>query len=97
MTGAAADFVQAQVAGDGEQPGGKPGGHLVARGGFIDLDKDVLGEVLGFGGVPQKPVNQVHHRLFVFVHQFGKSGMIPAFNAQHEVGIGIWIGRHWYR
>jgi hypothetical protein len=96
MTGAAAEFVEAQIAGNGEEPGGKAGGNLVTMGGFMDLEKDGLGDILRFGGVAQVPVHHVHDRLFVFVHQFGKSPLVPALDAKHQDGIGVRISWHWY-
>ena len=73
MARAPADFVQAQIAGDGEEPGGKLGGGFVARGGFPDLDKDILRQVLGFGLVAQRAEGEVHHGLLVFLDQRGES------------------------
>src|ERR1041384_3658376 len=94
MARTAADFVQTQVADDGEEPGRKLRGGFVPGGGFIDLDKDVLSEVLGFGGVTEHASGHVYHRLLVFVHQFSKSGPVALLYAQHQGGIGVILGRH---
>ena len=94
MTRAAAEFVQAEVARDGEQPGGKFRGLFVPAAGFIHLQKNVLRQVLGLGLVAQRTVNEVHHRLLVFVHQFSERRPVAAFDAQHQDGIGIGWNRH---
>ena len=60
----------------------------------VNLYEDILGEVLGFGRVPQHAVGDVHHRLPVFVHQLGKSAAVALLDAQHQGGIGIELGRH---
>jgi hypothetical protein len=41
-------------------------------------------------------IDEVHDGLFVFVHQFLKSGGVALFDAQHQGGIGILLfgGRH---
>jgi len=46
---------------------------------LIDLEKDVLGEVLGLGQVADGAVNQVHYRLLELVHQFVKASRSPRF------------------
>ena len=94
VPGAAADFVQAQVAGDREQPGGKLRGDLVAVGRFVHLDEDILREVLGFRRVAQHAVSDIHERLLVFIHQLGESAAIALLDAQHQGGIGIERGGH---
>ena len=89
MARAAAEFVQAQVARDGEQPGGKFRGVFVAAAGFVHLQKNILRQVLGLGLVAQRAVDEIHHRLLVFLHQFGERRPVAAFDAQHQDGIGI--------
>jgi hypothetical protein len=59
MAGAAAEFVEAEVAGDGEKPGGEFGFDAVAGGGFIDLNENGLGEVFGFRGVGEGAVDHM--------------------------------------
>ena len=54
---------------------------LVAAGGFIDLEKNVLGEILGLGGVAERPESQVEDRLLVFVHQLRESGGVALLDA----------------
>ena len=68
MAGAAADFVQAQVPGDGEKPSGEFGRNLVTMGRLVDLKENMLGQVFRLGRVGKGPISQVHHGLFVFLH-----------------------------
>ena len=58
-------------------------------GGLIDLQKYVLRKIFGFGGVGQRPVNQVHDRLFVFLDQCLKSIAIALLYTQHQGGIRV--------
>jgi hypothetical protein len=91
VTGAAADFVEADVAGDGVNPGGKAGGNLVARGGLEDAEEDRLGHVFGLGEVVQHAEHEVDEGLFVFLDQLLKSGHVPGFDEEHQ--FCIWVGR----
>jgi len=91
MTGAAAKFVEAKVAGDGKEPGGKFGGLLITAAGFIDLQEYVLGQILGFRLIVEIAENEVHDLLFVLIHEFGKGGAVAALHAEHECGIGVWL------
>jgi hypothetical protein len=88
MARAAADFVQAQVARDGEEPGGKFGGAFVAGAGFVNLQKNILRQVLGLDFVAQRAEDEIHHGLLVFFDQFGKGRAVAALHAQHQRGIG---------
>src|SRR6266705_3806152 len=56
MARAAADFVQAQIARDGEKPGGKFRRAFVTGAGFVNLEKNILREILGLGLVAQRAV-----------------------------------------
>jgi hypothetical protein len=94
VAGAAADFVEAKVAGDGEEPGGEFGGNGVAIGGLEDLEEDVLGQVLSLGGIMNHAAGQVHDRLLVLVHQCGKSLPITLFDPYHQGGIRFQFTRH---
>ena len=94
MTRAAAELVQAEIARDGKQPGGKFRGLFVPAAGFIHLQKNILRQVLSLGLVAQRAVNEIHHRLLVFFHQPGERGPVAAFDAQHQDGIGIGLNRH---
>lgn len=89
MAGAAAKFVEAEVAGDGEEPGGKAGGSLVALSRSVDLDEDVLGEVLGFHGVAEHPGDEIENGLLVAVDELLESGGVALFDAEHQGGIGF--------
>jgi len=94
MARAAADFVEAQIARDGEKPGGKFGGALVAGAGFIDLQKSVLRDILGFGLVAEGAENKIEERLPVFFDQGRERGAVAAFHTQHQHGIGIRLVGH---
>jgi hypothetical protein len=94
MPGASTDFIEAKIPRDGKQPGGEFGGNLIARSRLIDLNKNVLREILGFGQVMEHAKRQVHDRPFVFVHELRKSGLIALFNQQHQDGIGIALRSH---
>ena len=88
-----AELVQAEIAGDGEEPGGELGGLDVAGARFVYLQKDILRQVLRLGLVPQGAVDEVHDRLLVFPDQLGESRAVAALDAQHENSIGIeWYG-----
>src|SRR5712671_3502128 len=90
----AADFIEAEVARDGEQPGGEFGGDSVAVGRFINLKEYVLREVFGLRGIPECAVNDIRDRLLVLVYQFFKSLPVASFDAKHQTGVGIGVGRH---
>ena len=60
----------------------------------MDLDEYVLRHVFGLRQIPQHAINQIHHRLLVFIYQFGKSSTVALFNAQHQGGIRISFGPH---
>src|SRR5688572_23046134 len=62
MSRTPAQFVQGQIARNGKQPCGKLRGHLVAVRGFVDLHKDVLGNVLRFGQVTDSARDEVDDR-----------------------------------
>jgi hypothetical protein len=41
----------------------------------------------------QGAVNEIHHRLLVFINEFGKGGAVATLDAKHQGGIGIgWHG-----
>jgi [protein-PII] uridylyltransferase len=61
---------------------------------FVYLHEYGLRQVLGFGRVPQHPVSQVHDRLLVFLHQFGKCLRVALLYAHHQGGIRIGRGAH---
>ena len=63
VTGTAPEFVKAEVARNGEQPGGELRRRLVACGGLPDLHEDALREVLRLGRVGQRTIDEVQHRL----------------------------------
>jgi hypothetical protein len=93
MARTAADFVEAQIPGDGEKPRGKFGGALIAGAGFPDLEKRVLRDVLGFGFITQRAKDKIEERLLVFLDEFRKRRAVAAFHTQHQQGIGIgWVG-----
>ncbi len=94
MARAAANFIQTQIARDGEEPGGKLGGALVAGAGFPDLEKRVLRDVLGFGIIAQRAENEVEERLLEFLDQFDKRRAVAAFHTEHQGGIGIGLVGH---
>lgn len=91
MARATAEFIEAEVAGDGKEPGGKFGGLPVATARFIDLQEDVLSDVFGLGLVVEIAENEIQDFLFVLIHEFGKSGAVAAFHAEHEGGVGVWL------
>jgi hypothetical protein len=61
---------------------------------FVNLHENILRQVLRLGGVAQRPVNHVRHRLFVLVHQLGKSSGIALLYAKHQGGVGVRIDGH---
>ena len=91
MARAAADFVEADVAGDGENPGGEFGGDLVAGGGLVNADEDDLGQVFRFGKIVQHAEHEADDGLFVFFHQLLEGAQVSVFGEEHERG--IWVGR----
>ena len=94
MAPATAEFVQAEVTGDGEKPGGEFGFDAVAVGGLKYLDENVLRQVLGLGGVAQDAVDQVEDGLLVFIDEFLERGFVPPLHTQHQLGIWIPLARH---
>src|SRR6185436_2965713 len=57
VTRAPADFVEAQIPRDGEEPGGEFGGSTIAMGGPVNLNEDILREVFRLGCVAESPIN----------------------------------------
>jgi hypothetical protein len=94
VTAAPAQFVEAEVAGDGVEPGGEPGGDAVAVGRFVELDKDVLSEVFGFLEVAEHAIDQVHDGLFILVQQSFEGMGIAVLNTQHQLGVWVLLGSH---
>ncbi len=88
-----AQFIQAEVPGDGEEPGGKAGVFTVATGETEDLNEGCLGQVFSLSGVVQHPVEKVEYGLAVFVDEGREGVAIAAFYAAHEGDIGV-IGWH---
>ena len=91
---APADFVEAQIARNGEEPGGELGRALIALARFVNLQEDVLRQIFGFRLVTQRAADKVEQRLLVFFHQFREGRAVAAFHAQHEGGIRIGVFRH---
>ena len=65
------------------KPGIVYGNALVAAAGFIDLQENILGQVLGFRLIAQGAENKVHHGLFVFINQPGKSSAVATLYTKH--------------
>ena len=97
VTRAAPDFVEAQIARDGEEPGRKLRRDPVASGGFVNLHEDVLGEVFSFGGVAQRAVDEVRYRSLVFIHQVLESLAVASLDTKHQGRIRIEVGRHGHK
>src|SRR6185436_7849615 len=95
MPRATADFVEAEIARDRENPGREFRRHFVTVRGFKDLQEYMLGQVFGFGGVAKRPVNEVHYRLFVLIDQRLKSIAITLTHTQHEGGIDVDMVGHY--
>lgn len=49
----------------------------------------MLRQILGLRRIRQGAINQVHHRLPVFLHQFLESTRVALLDEQHQGGIGI--------
>lgn len=84
---AAAHFIEDEVAGDGEQPGGEFGAGFVARGGTPDADKDLLGHVVGIVEVVEHAHHRSNHGALMGLHQLFKGAGIPFFDAEHQAHI----------
>ena len=61
---------------------------------LIHLDEDVLRQVLRLRGITQHAIDDIHHRLLILVHQFGKSVAIALLDAQHQGGIRVQFDGH---
>lgn len=94
VAAAAAEFVQAEVAGDGEEPGGEAGGDAVTGGGFPGLEEDLLGDVFGIPGIMEGSKDEVTHGLAVFIDQAFEGLEIPLLGAEHAGGIFVVAGGH---
>ena len=75
VTAPVAEPVEAEVAGDSEEPGdeGPVGVEFGAL--LVDADEDFLGDVVGIGGVAEEAVAEVEDRVFVAAHQFVERGI----------------------
>ena len=93
MAGAAADFVQANMPGDGKNPGREFGGNFVAGGGLVNADKNGLGQILRLGQIVQHAEHEVDDGLFIFFDQLLESAHVSRLGKEHERGIRVgWIG-----
>lgn len=93
MPAAASDFVEAEIAGDGEEEGAEAGLGFVATGGFPELDEDALGDVLGFVGIRKDPVDEMDDGLFPAVDEGGERVRIALANLEHQGGIFVGLSR----
>ena len=92
VSGAAADFVQAQIAGDGEEEGAEFGRRLIPFRRPPHLDEDGLGEVFGLHFIGQRAVNKADDRLLPAFDQGGERrvrGLAAAFYAEQQFDIRI--------
>jgi hypothetical protein len=83
VAAASAQFVEAEITGDGVEPGGESGCGAVPSGGLVHLHENILREILGFLQIADHAVNQIHDGLFVFFDQGFEGGTVAALNAQH--------------
>jgi hypothetical protein len=67
---------------------------LVALPGFVNLQKDILRQILGFRLVAQGAADKIKKRLLVLADQGGKGRAVAALYAQHQGGIRVGVFRH---
>ena len=83
VSAASAKFVEAEITGDGVEPGRESGCGTVTPGGLVDLHENILTEILGLLEIAGHAVNQIHDGLFVFFDQGLEGSTVAALNAQH--------------
>jgi len=81
---AAAHFVENEVSGDGEQPGGEFGGRAVARRALPDADEDLLGDVLGVCVASQHFGDGADDAKLVALDQGLEGALVAGFHRQHK-------------
>ena len=74
VTAPVAEPVKAEVAGDGEEPGGEEPVGIDLGALLVDADEDFLRDVVGIGGVAEEAVAEVEDRALVAAHQFVERG-----------------------
>ena len=87
---AAAHFVEDEIPGDREQPGGEFRGGAVARGALPDPDEDLLGDVLGVGGPTQHFGDGADDAELVALDEGFEGALVASFDREHERDV---IGR----
>ena len=84
---AAAHFVEDEISGDGEQPGGEFGGGVVAGRALPDADEDLLGDVLGVGFSAQHFRDRAHDAELVAPDEGLESSLVAGFHREHECDV----------
>ena len=81
--------VVGQVGGDAEQPGGELGRGGVSGAGAVDAQEDLLGELLGDGGVLHQAIEKMDDRGAVAGEQQVETGRVAISDAQHQGGVEV--------
>jgi hypothetical protein len=58
------------------------------------LHENILRQVFRFRLIAQGALDKIHEGLFVLLDQGLKRRTVTALNAQHQVRIRVWFGRH---
>tara|TARA_B100000959_G_C14798583_1_gene548738 strand:- start:275 stop:844 length:570 start_codon:yes stop_codon:yes gene_type:complete len=77
-------FVQQQITSDSKKVGGKLGRGLVARGGGVELDEDLLGEILGVGMVDKGTMEEAKERGLPTFDEASEGGFLTKGDPLHE-------------
>ena len=94
---APAHFIEDEIAGDREKPGGEFGRGMVAGRALPDPDKDLLGEILGIRFATQHFCDRAHDAELMPFDEGLERPLVPRFDREHEGdilggGIVIWAG-----
>lgn len=81
----AADFVEYEIASDGEEPGGELCRWLIAGSGFPDPQEHLLSQVFRIGRIPQHLGHRAHDGVLVDGHELGEGRMVAASDPHHQI------------
>src|SRR5947209_16859210 len=84
----AADLVQAEIGGDGEEPGREAALGPVAVAEAEDLHEDVLGHLLGAGLATDQPARVLEDARAELLEEILEARLVPRLEAEHQGHIG---------
>ena len=82
--GAAAAFIEDEIAQNGEKPGGKLSGGLVAMRAFPDPEENLLGDVVGIIQAAEHAAGRADDHALMHFHQLLKGVHVSFTDTQHQ-------------